>query len=77
MKTNEEKTQSFLTTREACNRLGYSRPDSFLRAWRGAGLPEYRRPGGHCLVDREDLSRFVRRDHSHASDHQPNLSKLS
>jgi excisionase family DNA binding protein len=67
MKTNEEETQSFITTREACNRLGYSRPDSFLRAWRAAGLPEYRRPGGHCLVDRKDLNRFVRRDDSRAS----------
>ena len=77
MKTDEEKTQSFLTTREACNCLGYSRPDSFMRAWRAAGLPEYKRPGGHCLVDRKDLGRFVCRADSRVSDHPPNLSKLN
>ena len=60
MKTSDT-TPSYMTTREACERLGYARPDSFLRAWRAAGMPEYKRPGGHCLVARGDLDRFVRR----------------
>ena len=57
---------SFLTSRQACDRLGYSRPDSFIRAWRARGLPLYRRPGGHYLVAGEDLERFVRRMDSRA-----------
>ena len=51
----------YLTSREACHRLGYSRPDSFLRAWRTHGLPLYQRPGRHYLVACDDLERFVRR----------------
>ena len=66
MKTADT-TPSYMTTREACERLGYARPDSFLRAWRAAGLPEYKRPGGHCLVAREDVNRFVRRADSRAA----------
>ena len=50
----------YMTTREACDRLGYSRPDSFLRAWRAAGLPVYQRPSGRNLVAWGDLERFVR-----------------
>jgi excisionase family DNA binding protein len=61
MKTNEEKTQSFLTTREACDRLGYSRPDSLMRAWRARRFPVYQRPGGHYLLSRDDVRRFVQR----------------
>jgi hypothetical protein len=43
----------------ACDRLGYSWPDSLLRAWRARGLPLYRRPGGHYLLALADLARFV------------------
>ena len=49
----------FLTSREACDRLGYSRPDSFLRAWKAAQLPLYRRPGGHYLVALDDVAEFL------------------
>ena len=49
----------FLTSREACDRLGYSRPDSFLRAWRAAELPLYRRPGGHYVVAWDDVEDFL------------------
>ena len=48
-----------MTSREACDRLGYSRPDSFLRAWRAAELPLYRRPGGHYLVAWDDVEEFL------------------
>jgi hypothetical protein len=51
----------YVTTREACDFLGYCRPDSFLRAWRARGLPLYQRPGGHYLVASGDVERFVRR----------------
>jgi len=59
MKTSE--APSYMTTREACDHLGYARPDSFLGAWRAAELPVYKRPGAHCLVNRDDLGRFLRR----------------
>jgi hypothetical protein len=49
-----------MTARQACDRLGYSRPDSLLRAWRARGLPLYRRPGGHYLLALVDVARFVR-----------------
>ena len=49
-----------MTTRQACDRLGYSRPDTFLRAWKARGLPLYRRPGGHYLVAVADLAGFIR-----------------
>ena len=58
----------FLTTREATDRARYSRCDSFLRAWRAAGLPTYRRPSGRTLIAAEDFERFVRRDDSEWSD---------
>ena len=57
--TTNSNTRAYLTTRQAADRLGYSRPDSLLRAWRARGLPLYRRPGGHYLLSREDLVRFV------------------
>jgi excisionase family DNA binding protein len=57
--TTESNTRAYLTTRQACHRLGYTRPDSLLRAWRARGLPLYRRPGGHYLLSREDVGRFV------------------
>ncbi len=52
----------FLTSREACDELGYSRPDSFLRAWRGAGLPVFRRASGRCVVAVADVERFLTPD---------------
>ena len=56
----ENKTESkFLTSRAACDVLGFSRPDAFVKNWRAAGLPLYRRPGGHYLVAQKDLERFV------------------
>jgi hypothetical protein len=55
----DSNTGTYLTARQASNRLGYSRPDSLLRAWRARGLPLYRRLGGHCLLSRDDVSRFV------------------
>lgn len=51
----------YFTTREACRRLGYSRPSSFVRAWRAKGLPFYQRPGGHLLVRPADIERFLTR----------------
>ena len=59
MKINSEKPRSFLTSRRACDQLGYSRPDSFLRAWRTAGLPVYKRNSGRNLNAENDLDRFV------------------
>jgi excisionase family DNA binding protein len=61
MKTSDATPQSYLTTREACDRLGYSRPDSLMRAWRARRLPIYRRPGGHYLLSWDDVRRFVQR----------------
>jgi hypothetical protein len=58
--TTDSNTRAYLTARQACDRLGYSRPDSPLRAWRARGLPLYRRPGGHYLLAVADLAQFVR-----------------
>ncbi len=52
----------FLTSREACDRAGYARPDSLLRAWRAAGLPVYKRPSGRNVVAVEDFERFIAPD---------------
>ena len=52
----------FMTTREACSELSYSRPDSFLRAWRSAGLPIYRRASGRCVISVGDLEKFLARE---------------
>ena len=49
----------FLTNREACDEAGYSRPDSFLRAWRAAGLRVYRRASGRNLAAAADFKRFI------------------
>ena len=57
--TNDDPTTRYLTTAAAAEHLGYSRPDSFLRAWRARGLPLYQRPGGHYLVSTDDLERFL------------------
>ena len=60
MMGNVSPQSAYLTSRQACDRLGYSRPDSFLRAWRAAGLPVYQRPSGRHLVASGDLERFLR-----------------
>ncbi len=57
MKTS--KTQGFLTSRQACDAAGYSRPDSFLRAWRAAGLPIYEVPSGRKLISQSDFENFI------------------
>ena len=49
----------FITSREACDEAGYSRPDSFLRAWRAAGLPVYKRRSGRNLVTLDDFADFI------------------
>ena len=50
----------FLTSREGADLLSYSRPDSFLRAWRAAGLPVYKLATGRNVIAESDLARFVR-----------------
>ena len=58
--TNDELgAMEFLTAREAADLTGYSRADSFTRAWRRRGLPIFRRAGARLVVRREDLRRFV------------------
>ncbi len=52
----------FLTSREACDRASYSRPDSLLRAWRKAGLPVYQRVSGRNLVALDDFAKFIQRE---------------
>ena len=52
----------FMTTREACDELCFSRPDSFLRAWRAAGLTTYQRPSGRHLISVADIERFLSPD---------------
>ena len=52
----------FWTTREAADFLSYSRPDSFLRAWRAAGLPVYKRASGRNLVAHDDFEKFIGRE---------------
>lgn len=37
MKEDKE-PREYLTSREACDLVGYSRPDALLRAWRAAGV---------------------------------------
>ena len=59
MPSTESTDPDYLTTRQATDMLGYSRPDSFLRAWRARGLPLYQRPGGHYLVSRGELDGFL------------------
>jgi hypothetical protein len=59
MKTGDA-TPMYLTSRQACDAAGYSRPDSFLRAWRVAGLPVYEVPSGRKLLSRSDFENFIR-----------------
>ena len=49
----------FIDSREACDRAGYSRPDSLLRAWRAAGLPIFRRASGRNLLAVSDFEKFI------------------
>ena len=49
----------FLTSREACDRAGFSRPDAFLRSWRAARLPVYARPSGRKVVAASDFAKFI------------------
>ena len=49
----------FVTTREACDYLGYSRPDSLVRAWRKANLKVYRTRTGRNVLSRADIERFA------------------
>jgi len=51
--------ESFLTSREACDAAGYSRPSSFLRAWRAAGLLVYEVPSGRKLISCSDFENFI------------------
>ena len=51
--------RQFLTTRQACDRAGFSRPDSFLRSWRRVGWQVYKRPSGRNVVAVEDFDRFI------------------
>jgi len=53
-------TASYVTTRQAADRLGYSRPDSLLRAWRAHGLPIYRTASGYYRLALDDVGRFLR-----------------
>ena len=57
--TNADLPDRFLTSREACDRLGYARPDSFIRAWRAASLPVYRRASGRLTVALSDFGKFI------------------
>ena len=50
----------FVTSREAADLLGYSRPDSLLRAWRAAGLPVYKRASGRNVLAVADFRRFLK-----------------
>ena len=49
----------FLTTRQACDRAGFSRPDSFLRSWRRVGFRVFKRRSGRNVVAVEDFERFI------------------
>ena len=51
--------RSNLTTRQACDRLGYSRPDSRLRAWRSRGLPVYLTVTGLYRLALADVKRLI------------------
>ncbi len=57
-----------IDSRTACDRAGFSRPDSFLRSWRRAGLPVYRRPSGRNLVALEDFEQFIAPDGTPAAE---------
>ena len=52
----------FLTSREACDEAGYSRPDSFLRSWRRAGFPVFKRRSGRNVIALADFEKFIEPD---------------
>ena len=52
-------SEIYITSREGCDRAGYSRPDSFLRAWRAAALPIYKRASGRNVVALVDFEKFI------------------
>ena len=53
-------TNVYLSTREAADRLGYSRPDSLMRAWRSRDLPVYQTATGYYRLALADVERFLR-----------------
>lgn len=57
----------YLTSREACDLCRYSRPDTFLRAFRALGFRVHKRGGEHgrCLVWRVDVERFLNGEDDH------------
>ena len=58
MSSDIQQPNEFISSREACDRTGYSRPDTFLNAWKRAGLPVYKAPSGRNRVSEADLERF-------------------
>ncbi len=62
MDQSDSYTGPFMTTREAADRLDFSRPDSFLRSWRAAGLPVYRRASSRLMVALSDFENFIVRE---------------
>ena len=59
MDQSEGAVRQFLTTRQACDRAGFSRLDSFLRSWRRVGLQVYKRSSGRNMVAVEDFEKFI------------------
>ncbi len=49
----------FMTSRDACDEAGYSRPDSFLRSWRRAGFRVFKRRSGRNVVAIADFEKFI------------------
>ena len=60
---------SFLTTRQACDRAGFSRPDSFMRSWRRVGFPVFTRRSGRNVVAVEDFAKFIEPEATMAAEH--------
>ena len=68
MDQSEGVARQFLTTRQACDRAGFSRPDSFLRSWRRVGFPVFTRRSGHHVIAVEDFERFIEPQDTHRND---------
>ena len=49
----------FISSRDACDEAGYSRPDSFLRSWRRAGFRVFKRRSGRNVVAIADFEKFI------------------
>ena len=62
MATVQGTKQRFVTASEAADLLSYSRPDSFVRDWKAAGMRIFRRLAGRIVVAESDLARFVSLD---------------